>query len=385
VKLAPIRVRAFSPGRAFIPAALSLPLTLAALGGAANGTTADWAPITPPPIATMCNMTLAVDGSGNVYAAGCNGDDTAGLVSKLVNGAWVPMNPPGYGSINNIGIDPRNGDVYVVGPNSRFTSGAVNHFSGGQWGTTTDVGNDGDSVAVGPDGTVAVGGGSIGNGVATVVFLSGGTEVGISPPSVISPQRLLYDASGNLYAAGYGTSYSTGGVAVFSGASWSDLTPPGFGFVDDIAFGPGGALYASGRDPAGQTGLVAVRQGSTWVEMAPPGFGEVMALAFDALGRLYVGGTDASGATGVVSWWDGTGWTSIDPAGFSWVQDLVYDGAGGLVAFGGGPAPGYATLTARLDLSQGAGAAVPEPATGILLAIGCAVAGSRRRRLLTAG
>jgi hypothetical protein len=149
---------------------------------------------------------------------------------------------------------------------------------------------------------------------------------------------LKFDLSGNLYAAGTGTS----NLSMWNGSTWTRIgglnaNAP----VNALAFDSNGNLYAGGSfTTMGEVSAnrVARWNGSTWSAMGS-GItnGTVKSLVFDSNGNLYVGGTFTS--TGDVSanrvaMWNGSTWSALGSGLNNSVNALEIDLSGNLYAGG---------------------------------------------------
>jgi hypothetical protein len=268
---------------------------------------------------------LAVDGEGNIYAAGHFSDAggvPASCIAKWDGTSWSPLGGGIGGNAGIYGPFPmldvvaagENGDVYVGGI---FTiAGGVDASAIAKW--------DGNSWS------------PLGSGMA------GGNG---DTPEV---SALLFDKNGNLYVGGDFT--VAGGVAAncvarWEGTGWSALAtgidvPPGYGWVAALAFDGNGNLYAGGSFLTSD-GLhsIAKWDGSVWSPLGSGKNGNISSLAFDKNGMLYAGGgfsiaglTDSNN----VAMWDGSTWWALGVGidGECRVNDLVLDGRGNLYVVG---------------------------------------------------
>ncbi|RPI22880.1 MAG: hypothetical protein EHM61_21140 [Acidobacteria bacterium] len=248
--------------------------------------------------------TLTVDKAGNLFAAGifttAGGVSNGDAIAKWDGKTWSSTHSPGY--TYAIAIDAGN-RLYAAGWNWVDGANRVAVWDGAAWSMLP--GSFDDSVT-----------------------------------------NLVFDSSGNLYAAGYFSQVNgitVNRVAKWNGASWSSLGSGLQGDVYALVCDPAGNLYAGGYlMGAGGSSVngVAKWNGTTWSALASGIYdGYVMDLALDATGKLYAGGyfsiaggVDASG----IACWNGTSWSGVGGGVNSDgdVEALAFDSAGVLYATG---------------------------------------------------
>ena len=121
---------------------------------------------------------------------------------------------------------------------------------------------------------------------------------------------MLFDLLGNVYLAGYFTSFggapNTMHVAKWNGTTWEGLGTGADALVRTIAVDPSGNLYAGGdftsMGGVANTAKIAKwnRSSSAWEALGTGATGNVYSLASDTLGNIYAGG-DFSSMGGVAN------------------------------------------------------------------------------------
>ncbi len=237
------------------------------------------------------------------------------------------------GTINSLALDG-SGNLYAAGP---FVAGNGAAYNIARWdGSTWSALGTGIQGNFDPPDTVAVDG----SGTA------GGPMIP-SPPGPHEVQVLAVDAGGNLYAGGY--FFSAGGVPVsglarWDGTAWSDVGggvggPWGFS-VSALAFDANGNLYVGGYfTSAGGAPISGLARwdGTAWSAVSGWEGGGVSALAFDSSGALYVGGRfDSAGGMPVhnIARWDGSTWSDVSGGVGGSVNALAADGSDSLYVGG---------------------------------------------------
>ena len=147
-------------------------------------------------------------------------------------------------------------------------------------------------------------------------------------------RSLAADDSGNVYVSGNFSrigNAAADGIATWNGDSWS---PMGANLeVNAWATTPHGVFAAIGA-------TVRRWDGMAWVPLGQPFVGgEVLAVAVDVNGNVYAGGTFDETAGGValnfLALWDGNQWQPITSEANGGITALVIDAAGDLIAAGG--------------------------------------------------
>ncbi|QTA78941.1 Immunoglobulin-like fold-containing protein [Desulfonema limicola] len=212
-------------------------------------------------------MSLAVDGSGNLYAGGdfmTAGGVSANYIAQWNGSEWSALGTGMNTRVYALAVDS-SGSLYAGG--SFTTAGGVSANYIAQW-----------------DGTAW-------------------SALGTGMNSWIS--ALAIDSSGSLYAGG---SFTTAGgvsancIAKWDGSAWSALGTGMNSNVNALAVDGSGNLYAGGDfTTAGgvSANYIAQWNGSEWSALGTGMNSYVKALAFDGSGNLYAGGwfTTAGGVT----------------------------------------------------------------------------------------
>lgn len=320
-------------------------------------------------------MALAVDGAGNLYAGGfftMAGGVSANYIAKWNGASWsalgtgMSVGPAnGLPLVRSLAVDG-SGNLYAGGDFFKAGGITVNHiakWNGSSW-SALGSGTAGTVLAVAADGSgnVYVGGQflSIGgvnfNSIAKWNGSSwsplGSGMAGSSTFSTVTIRALVVDGDGNLYAGG---SFATAGgvnancIAKWNGSSWSAL---GSGVNPVIVYGSGvfailpvgnEVLYVGGSFM--RVGGIAANNfarwdGSAWSKLGTDGDGInalVYALAVDGSGNVYAGGlfTNAGGLNvNYIAKWDGNSWTQLGGGMNERVTALALDSNGNLYAAG---------------------------------------------------
>jgi len=317
---------------------------------------------------------IALDGSGNVYAGGSFA--TAGGLPARDLARWNGIAWSTFGSgINStniyvtlvyaVTVDYR-GNLYVGGSFTGVGNTSANNiaeWNGTAWtplGAGISGSSGGEVVALTTDaagnvyagGTFTDAGGITANNIAEWNgnnWSALGSGTGGSYPDVYG---LITDGAGNLYVGGTFTTaggVTVNGLAKWNGSTWSALGtgvsgPLGSPYVQGMVFDRAGNLYVGGTfTAAGGVAATNIAEwnGSSWSALGS-GLGGlttfVSTLAVDAANHLYAGGsfTNAGGILASnLAEWDGTSWTAMGSGMNNWVDSLAVDPAGNLYA--GGP------------------------------------------------
>ena len=210
---------------------------------------------------------LAVDGSGNVYAAGSfamAGGASANHIAKWNGSAWSALGSGLNGLVYALAVDG-SGNLYAGGDFTTAGGTSANHIA--KW-----------------------------NGNAWTALGSGMND---------QVYALVVDGSGNLYAGGWFT--TAGGtsakyIAKWNGSAWSAL---GWGMdrvVSALAVDGSGNVYAGGSFTIVgglSANYIAKWNGSAWLALGLGMNHTVNALAVDGRGNVYAGGyfTTAGGTS----------------------------------------------------------------------------------------
>ncbi|MBJ6110177.1 T9SS type A sorting domain-containing protein [Hymenobacter sp. BT523] len=300
--------------------------------------------------------TLAIDGSGNVYAGGQfdrAGGAPANNIARWNGTAWTALGTGTGGSyfagrVTALKLDGTGG-LYVGG--HFLTAGGslatrLARWDGSAW-QAQGLAMSGDStgsiqipdvvnaLALDGRGHLLAGGCFIraGNAIAcdiaqltlaTTQWTALGAPAGGGQGFANRPflYCMVADGNGNVYVGGdFGTvgHKAARGVAKWNGTSWTPLGTGINGRVQALALDRQGGLYAAGQIFDSVTGAyqgVARWNGTTWQNL---GFGGsagsyINALAVDAANNLYAGGTfSAAGSVAAlnVAKWNGTAWSAL--------------------------------------------------------------------------
>lgn len=297
------------------------------------------------------------DTAGNIYIGG-KGTDTGGVTHWITRmsldegTSWATMDnfqfSAGYDAdVSAIGFDST-GALYVSGTGN--DTGGISHWivrksldSGSTWATVDDfqyaIGKDNYPWAFGADsgGNIFVAGEGIDSGNALHWIVRKSVNQGASWSTVDdfsagSAQSFAVDESGNLYAAGYGSTPSNLFVRKSSDGGISWATVDNFQYASGqnsyaFAFGvdPFGSLYSAGQgDDSGGAFHWIVRKstdaGSSWNlidDFQYQSGGAAIAIKSDTSGNLFVAGYGPV-PNGVSNWFvressdHGSSWNSVD-------------------------------------------------------------------------
>ncbi len=309
---------------------------------------------------------LALDGNGKLYAGG--GFTTAGGVSVNYIAMWdgsrwsalgSGMGGPDYSWDYTLALDG-SGNLYAGGYFTTAGGVSANHIAMWDGGAWLALG-DGDGISNPARALVLDGSGSLyAGGYFTTAGDLSANDIAMWDGSRWSPlgsgmdnavHALALDGIGNLYAGGYFTTAGTVSanyIAMWDGSGWLALGSGMDGTVWALALDGSGNLYAGGEfTTAGGVSAngIAMWDGTSWSALGS-GIGGtswpyVYALALDGSGKLYAGGefTTAGGVSANrIAMWDGTSWSALGSGigGTSWpyVYALTLDGSGNLYAGG---------------------------------------------------
>ena len=310
---------------------------------------------------------IALDGSGNVYAGGAfttagglpaknlarwngstwstfgSGINTATVYATLVYAVTVDTLGNLYvgGEFTTVGNTPAtnivewNGSSWsALGTGIGPTSGAVRTLTTDGAGNLYAGGNFTNAGAIMANNIAEWNGSNwsaLGSGIGGQVY------------------GLVTDHAGNLYAGGYfatADSVTVNGIAEWNGSTWSALgagVSGNGGLVQSLAFDHAGNLFAGGSfSTAGAATATNIAEwnGSTWSALGS-GLGAtlpyVFTLAVDASNHLYAGGNfnTAGGFTATnIAEWNGTSWAAVGSGMNDYVYSLALDPAGNLYAGG---------------------------------------------------
>lgn len=200
-------------------------------------------------------------------------------------------------------------------------------------------------------------------------------------------EALAFAPNGDLYAGGAFSSANgvpgTARIARWDGTQWSALSggiAPKIGatqqdsWVEDLLFDAQGNLYAAGRFTAAQQGIAAVPapsvarwDGTRWTAVGTAqafSTSIVRALGFDSAGTLYAGGTfDELGGTNAanIARWTGSAWAPVGSGMNDTVYDFHTDRRGNLYA-GGAFTVADGVTANRIALLPAPGVTPPTPA-----------------------
>jgi len=317
--------------------------------------------------------TLAIDGSGNIFAGGTfeyAGDMGVRNIAKWDGSGWSALGSGSNAGINNtvtaVAIDG-SGSLYVGG---KFTSaGGVSVHSIAKWDgsawSALGSGIDGDTycsvqaLAIDASGNLYAGGkfDTAGGVSATNIARWNGSSwsalgSGIGSSAYYPVRALAVDGSGNLYVGGmFDTAggVSASNIVKWDGSAWSALgsgiSGDAYSSVDALVVDFSGNIFAGGGfTSAGGTSAsnIAKWDGSAWSALGSGVDGRVSAVAIDKSGNLYAGGyfhTAGGISASSVAKWDGNAWSALgsgiqtgnDPGD---VNALAIDGSGNLFAGG---------------------------------------------------
>lgn len=248
---------------------------------------------------------------------------------KKIDGVWSNISTALNGSVRAIAVGP-DGTIYL----------------GGEFTNVGDANGD-YIIAVAPDGTIS----SLGTGLNNWCYAL-----------TIGPDGALYAAGAFTLAGGVA---NTAYIAKWDGAVWTPLGTGANGTVRAIAFGQDGTLYAGGQfalmGGVANTVGIAKWDGTVWTPLSvgiTGGNQDVFALAVGLDGSLFVGGDfinqgDANGD--YITRWDGTAWNSLGTGMSSYVLALAIGPDGSLYAGGNFLLAGGVTNTVYIAKWNGVG------------------------------
>ena len=255
---------------------------------------------------------IVLDDSGNVYAAGefTNANNYSYVVKwnkqkwdTLGAGSSKPLNANSY--IYSLAVDS-SGNVYAAG---NFTSGGYYYVA--QWNGTTwnPLGNINSSAAIYSIAADAFGNvyAIANNGLKYVAKWNGATWSQLVPFTAISQANsLATDALGNVYAIGTnGNDY----VAQYKAGQWKQLGTLNATDSSCITTDPSGNVYAAGTINGSYN--VAQWDGTSWSVLGNINnpAGGIDAIAADPSGNVYAATGNVVG--GIVYKWDGRRWDTL--------------------------------------------------------------------------
>jgi uncharacterized delta-60 repeat protein len=304
---------------------------------------ADWASMGGIPGANHNIHALAVDGSGNLYAAGeftAIGTVLASRIAKWNGSVWSALGPGMDSTVYALTVS--GSDLYAGGWFTTAGGVSANNiakWNGSGWsalgsgvgGIVRALAVSGGDLYAGGDFSAA-GGTNIGHGIAkwngsAWSALGTGMNGGVYALTVSGSD--LY-AGGNFSTAG-GTDIGHG-VAKWNGSAWSALGSGVGGIVRALAVS-GSELYAGGEfTTAGGTGAnyIAKWSGSAWSALGS-GMGHYVYALTVSGGDLYAGGVfaTAGGVSAIcIAKWNGSAWSALGTGMNAHVRALVASGGG---------------------------------------------------------
>lgn len=201
--------------------------------------------------------------------------------------------------------------------------------AGGQWQAlgVGITGNNINAIAIGPDGSVYVGGDFTNAGTSGADYLArwdGSTWAVVGSATALNGavRALAFDSAGKLYIGGdfmnAGGNANADFVATWDGSSWGALGTGMNNTVQALHVAPDGSVYAGGAftlaGGVANTVRVAKWNGSAWLALSTGANNIVYALATGADGRVYAGGvfTVIGGvSTNAIAAWTGAAWTTV--------------------------------------------------------------------------
>ncbi len=322
--------------------------------------------------------TLAVDGSGNLYAGG-DFSSVGGVGARYIakwdasTSTWSALGTGIDSPVSALAFDG-SGKLYAGGGFLGANAIAKWDVATSTWSALFDGMSGGGVIALALDGlgNLYAGGnfstpdGSGRNIAKWDVSASTWSTLGSGTDATIT--ALALDSSGNLYVGGYASTadpwVSASYIAKWNGSGWSNLGSGITGFsVNALVVDGSGNLYAGGNFSA--AGGAAVNNiakwdvaTSTWSVLGTGINSTVDALAFDTSGNLYAGGyfSTAGGvsAHGIAKWNVATSTWSALGAGIRGgsVLALAFDSSGNLYAGGNFSTPdGNSRDIAKWDVS----------------------------------
>jgi subtilisin-like proprotein convertase family protein len=260
------------------------------------------------PLGTGLNGTcraLAVDGNGNIYAAGDfiqAGGQSANFIAKWDGTTWSPLGSGLSNRCHALAVD-----------------GAGHVYAGGDFGLAG------------------------GQSASRIAKWDGSSWSALGTGLNSTCRALAVDGAGHVYAGG---SFNQAGgqsanfIAKWDGTTWSPLGTGLNGTCRALAVDGAGNVYAGGSfDQAGGQSAVRIAKwdGTTWSPLGTGLDNTCYALAVDGAGHVYAGGnfTLAGGQSAVrIAKWDGTAWSPLSSGLNEQCRALAVDGAGHVYAGG---------------------------------------------------
>lgn len=297
-------------------------------------------------------LAIAVDPSGNIYAGGnfTNSSISATNIAEWNGTSWSAMGRGMNSYVSALTADS-SGNIYAGG-NFTVVNGSsmpyIAEWTGGTWAPLGSGMNGPVNALAIDDGILLAGGGFLTAGGYPVNHIAewygGWYPLPSSPATGISgPVTAVAVTSDGIYAGGNFT--AAGGivatnVAFWNGNTWSAL--PGLAhIISAIAVDSSGNLWAGG---AGLPDNLAEWNGNTWSAINTNGINyPVLSVTLDNAGNLYAGGLfpQAGNVTvNQVAEWNGTSWLPLGsglyaPSGITpLVNSVATDHAGNLYAGG---------------------------------------------------
>jgi hypothetical protein len=332
-------------------------------------TDANWISLGGPPGADGTVNAAVVDAKGNLYIGGLfthvNGV-SASCIARWDGANWSSLGSGmagGNGSLATfvyaLALDS-SGNLYAAG---NFTSAGgvgasyIARWDGTNW-SALGSGLNYLTYALAGDkfGNIYAGGGfnmAGGNTARNVAKWNGSAWSALGTGMNNTVFGLTCDSPGNLYAVGVFTTAggtNVNAVAEWNGSAWlplgSGLGPAGGATVFAVKFDPAEKyLYVGGYlTSAGGVGAnyIARWNGTNWSGLGSEVNAQVNAFAFDVSGNLYAGGYfNSAGGSGAnyVARWNGTNWSAlgsgagpVDP--FTYINALAFDRSGNLYVGG---------------------------------------------------
>lgn len=283
------------------------------------------------PLGTLVAVNaLAVDQSGNVYAAGVfstAGGVAANYIAQWNGVHWTSLGSgvTGGGMVNALAVD-KNGNLYAggyFGQMGGVSASRIAKWNGTSWSALGSGMNDVVFALAAYDNSVYAGGMfTTAGGVSAnhIARWDGGSWSALGSGMGGSVISLAVDGSGDLYAGG---GFATAGgvsanhIAQWNGSSWAALGSGTNGMVSALAADASGNLYAGGDfTTAGgvSANRIAKWDKSSWSALGSGTDDDVLALAVDSGGNLFAGGrfTVAGGVSANrIAKWNGSGWSAL--------------------------------------------------------------------------
>jgi trimeric autotransporter adhesin len=242
---------------------------------------AAWSPLAAGVDGRVSGLALAPN--GDLIAAGAfanAGGASANRIARWNGTAWSTLGTGLPAEALAIAVAP-NGEVWAL-----LNSGRLWRFQGAQWTTIQSPALLGSSLACLQNGDIAIG--SVASSVIWSNLLlhtpSSGAFTAV-PGGPDSIRRLMVDAEGTLFAAGFG------GLRSWNGSSWTTLLGGPVFAIDRL---PNGDLLAGG-DPQAFGGAIASglyrRRGNVWENFGVLDGGAVTSLATTDRGEVFASGS----------------------------------------------------------------------------------------------